>query len=131
MFKHSWLNSDLTLLTAWSSSTVFTGANFFIHQFAQNLSPLAIIGWILTSAFTIIASISSWKLNRAEENERLAEARRNNALAEKLELENEELQKNILQSCDKSSCMYKDFYDNFNPIILNHFGINTANNNII
>lgn len=129
MFKDSWFNSDASLLMAWSGSTVLTGFSFFVHQLSHNLSPLTIIGWILTSAFTIVASISRWKLNRAEEDEKKAEARRNIALAEKIELEKEELQKNlVMNSCDKNSCMYKDFYDNFNPIIVNHFGLKTANN---
>ncbi len=129
MLKGSWINSDTSLVLAWSGSTFFTGASFYINQIASSLSPLTIAGWTLTTLFTIVASISRWRLYKAEENERIAEARKQNALAEKIEIENEERQKHLLvDSCDKNNCMYKEFYDNFNPIIINHFGINSANN---
>lgn len=129
MFRNSWFNSDYSLVMAWTGSTFFTGASFIIHQFSQNLSPLTIAGWILTSSFTIIASISRWKLNRAEETEKIAEARRQNALAEQIEMENKEKHRKLLvDECDKSACVYRDFYENLNPLLINHFGINTANN---
>jgi len=106
----SWLNSDETLLTAWTGSTFFTGIHF-IDQIIGTSNPITFFGWVLTTVIAIVAAYSKWKLNRAEEQERLSEARKNNAEAKKIEHElSEEYMRLIADQCEVDECLYRAFY---------------------
>lgn len=112
MFQNnSWLNSDQTLLTAWSGSTLFTGLQALYHLLGT-LNPITYIGWFITTCITLIAAYSKWRLNRAEEEERLSEARKKNAEAKKIEAEiTSEFQRLIAEQCKVDDCLYRVFYN--------------------
>ena len=110
------LDADsLHLPIAWVGSTVFSGATLLDH-IANQINYLTITGWIITSFLTIIASIYRIVQTRAE-------IRKSNAIADKIEkdVEEEELTSSSSNICKFDLCKYKSFYNDFNPIIIDHF----------
>jgi hypothetical protein len=107
----SWLNSDQTILTAWTGSTVLTGLQYVL-QAVGTTNPIAFVGWFITTLLALIAAYSKWRLNRAEEQERLSEARKNNAEAKLIEHQiSNDYAKIIAEQCEVEDCLYKTFYD--------------------
>lgn len=107
----SWLNSDQTILTAWTGSTVLTAFQF-LQQFLGSTSPVTFVGWVITTIIALIAAYSKWRLNRAEEQEKLSEARKNNAEAKLIEHQiSNDYAKLIAEQCESDDCLYKSFYD--------------------
>lgn len=119
MFKDSWFNSTPSLALAWSGSTVLTFINFIQHSLGDT-NPLTIIGWFIITGFGIFSSISKIKVNNCKAEEHLAEARKLNAEANRIEQETTALK--ISEKCEEDECSYKVFYENYNPIIMSHFG---------
>lgn len=107
----SWLNSDQTILTAWTGSTVLTALQF-LHQFIGATSPVTFVGWCVTTLIALVAAYSKWRLNRAEEQEKLSEARKNNAEAKLIEHQiSNDYAKLIADQCETDDCLYKSFYE--------------------
>jgi len=125
--KDSWFNSSFSIGSSLTGSTLFTGVNF-IEQLTGDINPITIIGWVITTSWGLMASISRWKLNNAETERELSEARKNNAEAQKIEnaIDNE------AKACEIDACHYKEFYENFHPIMIHHFSEmeKTSNTNI-
>lgn len=129
--KESLLNNH-TVVFGWLGSTIFSGANI-VETLINQVHILTLIGWVITSGFAIVASIYKIKHTTAE-------TRKLNAIATKIERE-EALEtssssssrdtepEEIVRLCDLNNCMYKDFYDNFNPILMSHFGKESPNIN--
>jgi hypothetical protein len=115
----SWLNSDSTLITGWSGSTFFTALNLLYHSLGAD-SPIALVGWMFTTVLALVAAISKWRLNHAKEKEALAEARKNEAEAEKIEKQiSGDYQDLLLEQCKLEDCMYRDFYKRFSTAMSN------------
>jgi hypothetical protein len=117
----NWFNNTNTFITAWSGSTFFTATNIF-EQIQGDVNPVTIIGWIFTTGFAILAGYSRWRLNRSQERQYDAEARKINAEAERQEKINlEDYEDLLINQCNDLECMYRQFYDKFNPILIKHF----------
>lgn len=125
--KESWINNSATVFSAWSGSTVFTWATLW-SQLTGDANFFTIIVWILTTSLAVLSGYSRWRLNLAEEQERLSEARKNNAEAAKIEFEvSDDYKRTVAEKCDED-CLYKDLYAKLSPL-LNKKDL-SANNNI-
>lgn len=119
MLHDSWFNSTPSLALAWGGSTALTFVNY-IQQSLGDTNPLTIIGWFIITGYGIISSISKIKVNNSRSEEHLAEARKLNAEAKKIE--SEIITMAEIGKCENDVCSYKIFYDNYNPIMMSHFG---------
>ena len=119
MLHDSWFNSTPSLALAWGGSTALTFLNY-MQQSLGDTNPLTIIGWFIITIYGIISSISKIRVNNSKAEEHLAEARKLNAEAAKIEIATT---KNN-EKCEDGDCSYKVFYDNYNPILMSHFGEN-------
>jgi len=99
----SWVNSNNTIMTSWIGSISFNIINM-LHQYYGEVNIISVLGSIISTTILILAAISRWRLNRAEEKEKLSEARKNNAEADAIERNKSD--------CD-NECLYKDFYNKF------------------
>lgn len=119
MFNDNWFNSNFSIGSAWSACSAFTASNF-LEQITGDINPITLIGWIITTIWGILASYSRWKLNNAEAQRELSEARKNNAEALKIELTINK-DETLDDSCEKDNCNYKDFYEKIYPLMKHHF----------
>jgi hypothetical protein len=121
MLHDSWFNSTPSLALAWGGSTALTFLNYIQHSLGDT-NPLTIIGWFIITGYGIVSSISKIKVNNSKAEEHRAEARKLNAEAAKIE--NEIATTKDHEKCVDSDCSFKVFYDNYNPILMSHFGEN-------
>lgn len=127
--KNIFLGSNSSVFLGWAGSTVFSGANI-IQSTIHQINVLTLIGWGITSFFAILVSIYRIKQIKAE-------TRKINSLTDKIEhdlIDIGDTSKEPCSECSPETCMYKDFYINFSPVILSKFGeevkedITSANN---
>lgn len=114
--RPSWINSYETIFTSLFGTTFLTIANWLSKNLKDD--PITFLGWVIAAAVTTISSYSRIKLNKADEELKLSEARKNNAEAAKLERHLEESEEKLKDfDCADEGCQYKVFYHNIKPLL--------------